>query len=231
MLMKQSNIFCQAAEWLYRHISQLYLNCEIVDEMHRKMLPFLEYHEEEIDVECYECESLLYFNQSLSDAYRVCLENVEEFLKNKEIKNMLKDEVTKDDKKQIKKNSNEQYNLLCEKLNSKEYRNGEINFDFDESVMSEISVKDEVDWSHFVNYDVEPKRNSIFEDSIKFERFVENDGIKNLKEKVVVLRRVQKLSKSSLCYEKTGKKLIPLTWLLLWRLIMLSLAIIIFGMN
>lgn len=109
------------------------------------MLPFLEYHEEEIDVECYECESLLYFNQSLSDAYRVCLENVEEFLKNKEIKNMLKDEVTKDDKKQIKKNSNEQYNLLCEKLNSKEYRNGEINFDFDESVMSEISVKDEVD--------------------------------------------------------------------------------------
>lgn len=39
--------------------------------------------------------------------------------------------------------------------------------------MSEISVEDEIDFSSFVKHDEELKRNLIFEDSIKFEQFVE----------------------------------------------------------
>lgn len=44
------------------------------------MLPFLEFKEEEIDAKCYECDSLISSNDSLSDAYRVGLEKDEEFL-------------------------------------------------------------------------------------------------------------------------------------------------------
>lgn len=40
-------------------------------------------------------------NESLSGAYRVGLEKVEEFLKTKEIKKMFKDNLTEEDKKQI----------------------------------------------------------------------------------------------------------------------------------
>lgn len=49
------------------------------------MLPFLEFKEGEIDFVCYECESLVFFNESLGDVYRVCLEKVEKFLKYKQI--------------------------------------------------------------------------------------------------------------------------------------------------
>lgn len=44
-----------------------------------------------MDVEWYECECLISCNESLSVVYRIALENFEEFLKNKEIKNILKD--------------------------------------------------------------------------------------------------------------------------------------------
>lgn len=57
--------------------------------------------------------------------------------------------------------------------------------------MSEISVEDEVNCSSFVIPDVEPKWNLIFEDSIKFEQFVENRGLKNMKEKAIVFPKVK----------------------------------------
>lgn len=81
--------------------------------MHRKMFPFLEYQDEEIDVECYKCESL-------SDSYRVGLEKIEEFFISKENKFMMKDLLTEEDKQQIKKKSIDNYNLLWKKLNLEE---------------------------------------------------------------------------------------------------------------
>lgn len=84
--MKQRNILCSIAKQLYHHNTQLYLNCEIATELHRKMIHFLEFKEEGTDVECYKCESLISSNDSLSDAYKVGLEKVEEFLKSKDIK-------------------------------------------------------------------------------------------------------------------------------------------------
>lgn len=44
--MKQRNIFYKIAKRLYNNITQLYLNCEISKEMHKKMLPFIEFQEE-----------------------------------------------------------------------------------------------------------------------------------------------------------------------------------------
>lgn len=76
MLMKQRNIFCLSVERFYIHITQLYLNCQIADEIHKEILPFFEYKEVGIDVDYYECESFISSNESLGDAYRVGLENV-----------------------------------------------------------------------------------------------------------------------------------------------------------
>lgn len=63
--------------------------------------------------------------------------------------------------------------LCVKKLNLQENHNYVNDSDFDESKMSEISVEDEIDFSSFVKHDEELKRNLIFEDSIKFEQFVE----------------------------------------------------------
>lgn len=67
IVVKQRNIFCQIAHRLYNNISQLYLIYEIAKEKHRKMCPFLEFKDEEIDVECYNCGSLVSSDESLSD--------------------------------------------------------------------------------------------------------------------------------------------------------------------
>lgn len=66
-----------------------------------------------------------------------------------------------------------------------------IDSDFDDIVMSEIFVQDEVDCSSFSKPIYEPKRNLIFEDSIEFENFVHNDSFENLKEKVVVFPKAR----------------------------------------
>lgn len=50
---------------------QLSHHCEIYENMHRNMLPLLEFKEEEIYAVCYECESLVSSNESLGDVYRV----------------------------------------------------------------------------------------------------------------------------------------------------------------
>lgn len=65
--------------------------------------------------------------------------------------------------------------------------------EFDESVMSEISVEDEIDCYSFAEHVDEPKRNLIFEASIEFEQIVKNQGLKNLKEKTIVFLKVQKI--------------------------------------
>lgn len=86
--------------------------------MHTNMFPFLEFKEEETDVECHKCEYLVSSDECLSDTYRVGQEKIEVFLKPKENKSMMKHVLTEEDKEQIKKNSIEKYNLLSKKLNS-----------------------------------------------------------------------------------------------------------------
>ena len=52
-LLKQRNVFCLIAKRLYANITQLHLNCEIGQKIHRMILPFLEFKEDEIDAEAY----------------------------------------------------------------------------------------------------------------------------------------------------------------------------------
>lgn len=50
---------------------------------------------------------------------------------------------------------------------------------------------DEVDCPSFVKHVDEPKINLIFENSTELEKMVENGGIENLREKVVVFLKVK----------------------------------------
>lgn len=94
-------------------------------------------------------------DESLSESYGVGLEKAGEFFKSKEIKIMVKDVLTEDDKKKIKNNSIEKYNCLCNKLNLEENHIYVIDSDFDESEISEISVEDEFNCYSFVETNVE----------------------------------------------------------------------------
>ena len=75
---------------MYFNITQLHLDCEIGKGLHKMILPFLEFKEDEIDDECYKCKSIVSSNH-VSDSYRVGFEKSEEYIKSKEHKNMLKD--------------------------------------------------------------------------------------------------------------------------------------------
>lgn len=65
--------------------------------IHKIILPFLELKEDEIDVECYRCESIVSSDEA-SDAYRVGLDKNECFIKSKDHKNMLKQILDEKDK-------------------------------------------------------------------------------------------------------------------------------------
>ena len=53
------------------------------------ILPFLEPKEDEIDVDCYKCESIVSSND-VSDSYKIGLDKIEAYIKSKEHKAMLK---------------------------------------------------------------------------------------------------------------------------------------------
>lgn len=85
----------------------------------------------------------------------------------------------------------DKYKSLCQKLKSEENQSCVNVSDFDESEMSEISVKNEVDCASFVKDIVEPKRDLIYDESIEFETLVKNQGLNTLREKFVVCPKVK----------------------------------------
>ncbi|XP_023734201.1 uncharacterized protein LOC111882066 [Lactuca sativa] len=123
---------------------KLHLDCRIGDKIHKMILSFLELEEDEIDADCYNCESI-FSSEETSDAYRVGLERIESYIMSKEHKNMLKQLLDEKDKKQI--NTSE--------------------FDED-SGMSEISVEDKVDCSEFVKHEPLQVKDLISENSVEF---------------------------------------------------------------
>ncbi|XP_052626733.1 uncharacterized protein LOC111909749 [Lactuca sativa] len=96
-----------------------------------------------------------------------------------------------EDKDQIKSDTLQKFDLLCNKLNLENTFNTGNVFEFDESDMSEIFVEDEIDCSVFVQNTEEPKKNLISENSIEFICIVENKGSKVLNEKATIFLKVQ----------------------------------------
>ncbi|KAI3510498.1 hypothetical protein L1887_17545 [Cichorium endivia] len=62
--------------------------------LHKMILPFLELKEEEIDAECYKCETIV-SSDEVSEAYRIGLDKIENYIQSKEHENMMKDEMSK----------------------------------------------------------------------------------------------------------------------------------------
>ena len=50
--LKQRNVFCLISKRLYTDIAQLHLSCEIGKKIHKMILPFLEFKEDEVIAEC-----------------------------------------------------------------------------------------------------------------------------------------------------------------------------------
>ncbi|KAI3508867.1 hypothetical protein L1887_23887 [Cichorium endivia] len=145
-LLKQRNIFCLIAKRLYYNITQLHLDCDIGRGLHKMIFPFLEMKEDENDVDCYKCETIV-SSEDVSDSYRVGLEKIESYIQSKEHKIMLKEIFTKKYKNEIKSASIQKHHSLCKKLNSDDSLDTENVSEFVESEMSEISVEDEIDCS------------------------------------------------------------------------------------
>jgi len=103
-LLKHRNIFCLFAKRLYTNITQLYLDCDIGKNLHHMILPFLELREDEIDFDCFNCESIV-SSDDVSDSYRIGLEKIESFIKSKENKTMTKSILNDCDKSKIKSDS------------------------------------------------------------------------------------------------------------------------------
>ena len=187
-LLKQRNVFCLIAKRLYANITQLHLNCEIGQKIHRMILPFLEFKEDEIDAEAYNCESVV-SSDDVNPTYKFVLDKIESFIKSKDHQNMLKNLL--DDRLKLRAETIQKFDSLSTKLSSEnkiDVENAsELNEDDD---MSEISVEDEVDCSEFVKSEPENHKNLISENSVEFARLSQNKS-PILEEKVVVYQKVR----------------------------------------
>lgn len=78
-------------------------------------------------------------------------------------------------------------------MNAQEYCDVLTDSDSDESVMSEISTEDEIDYSSSPKSVDEPKRDLILEDSCKYNQNVQNGNLDQLETKVVVFLKVKSM--------------------------------------
>ncbi|XP_052625919.1 uncharacterized protein LOC128132944 [Lactuca sativa] len=71
---KKRNIFCLISKRLYTNITQLHLDYEINKKIHKMILPFLELKEDEVDIDGYNCESIV-SSDDISNAYKIAIVN------------------------------------------------------------------------------------------------------------------------------------------------------------
>lgn len=186
----------------------MHLDCEIGKKIHKIILPFLELKKDEIDVDCYKCESIV-SSVETSDAYRIGLDKIESYIQAKDNKNILKHLLDKNDKRQIKYNTILKFESLSTKLSSDNKLNAENTFEFDEdSDMSEISVVDEVDCSKFIKNELFTAKVLISEDSVEFSQ-ISKTKPEVLKAKAIVFLK-SKLSPTMFLQQKDLTKTKPL---------------------
>ena len=78
----------------------MHLDYDIGKTIHKMIFPFLELKEDEIDVDCYNCESIVSLEET-TDAYRIGLDKIESFIKSNDHKDMLKNLLDENDKLKI----------------------------------------------------------------------------------------------------------------------------------
>ncbi|KAL7610003.1 hypothetical protein Lser_V15G12622 [Lactuca serriola] len=158
--------------------------------IHRMILPFLEFKEDEIDTEAYNCESVV-SSDDVNPTYMYGLDKIESFIKSKDHKDMLKNLLDENDKLKLRTKTIQKLDSLSANLSSEnkiDVENAsELNEDDD---MSEISVEVEVDCFEFVKSEPENHKNLISENSMEFARLSKNKSAV-LKEKALVFQKVR----------------------------------------
>ena len=86
MLLKQRNIFCSIAQRLHSQLTKLYHNSVISEELHKKMLPFLELKMKDVDEVSYKCESMVSSLNETNPTFNFGMEKINQFLKTKDLK-------------------------------------------------------------------------------------------------------------------------------------------------
>src|SRR6187200_2712948 len=89
-LLKQRNIFCSIAQRLHSQLTKLYHNSVISEELHKKMLPFLELKMKDVDEVSYKCESMVSSLNETNPTFNFGMEKINQFLKTKDLKEIIK---------------------------------------------------------------------------------------------------------------------------------------------
>ena len=114
------------------------------------ILPFLEFKEDEIDAEAYNCESVI-SSEDVNPTYMYGLDKIESFIKSKDHKDMLKNLLDENDKLKLRTETIQKFDSLNANLSSENKIDVENASELNEDDnMSEISVEDTVDCSEFV---------------------------------------------------------------------------------
>ena len=104
LLLAQRNIYCNSAKRLYAKLTALHHSSDISKEQHRKLLPFLEYEREKVDVVSYDCESTIaQFDKIPDDRYPYGIVKIDEFLNADELVNIVNESLTKSEQVKILK--------------------------------------------------------------------------------------------------------------------------------
>ena len=106
MLLKQRNIFCSIAKRLHSQFTKLYHNSVISEELHKKMLPFFYLKMEDVDKVSYKCEAMVSSSNGTNPTYNFRMEKINEFLKTKDLKEIIKTTLSSEKQKDISKEFN-----------------------------------------------------------------------------------------------------------------------------
>ena len=105
LLLKQRNIFCNIAQRLHSQLTKLYHNSVISEELHKKMLPFLELKMKDVDEVSYKCESMVSSLNETNPTFNFGMEKINQFLKTKDLKEIIKTTLSSEEQKDISKES------------------------------------------------------------------------------------------------------------------------------
>ncbi|KAL4578457.1 hypothetical protein LXL04_014580 [Taraxacum kok-saghyz] len=215
-LLKQQNIFCSIAQRLHSQLTKLYHNSVISEELHKKMLPFLESKMKDFDEVSYKCESMVKTSTETNPSFNFGMEKINQFLKQKDLKEIIKTTLSSEEQKDISKESKQQHQEFCQNLKNETSENLENdNNDIPEIVSivddseseetdSEIEEDEVVDCSNYIRTTEtdEEIRNYFKKDSDVYQDVLKKKGPNFLEEKAVVYPKVQNVPNK--VFVKTG---------------------------
>ena len=104
LLLAQRNIYYNSAKRLYAKLTALHHSSEISKEQHRKLLPFLAFEREKVDVILYDCEdTIAQFDKIPDDRFAYGIVKIDEFLNADELVDIVNDSLTNNEQIKILK--------------------------------------------------------------------------------------------------------------------------------